>query len=228
MFFFAEVSMSVKSGFPSGVGQIKLIYTHKGEPWNYYPISDQKHRIRLSPKGKAEIHLLKTQPWALYSHIRTHLPGHSRAYYCLGEENNRAFVARIHYGLWLAFTRRDENFFLLQLKPETIAEVEEKIDSKATRIGNLWILPLPTDWTQVEKWVSDTLVWSIVPRRRKNFFLLGQGSGWIIKLGGYTRPWHKGGESIAIAGGQIVCQEFRYRLNLQEPHLIGLTPGWQY
>jgi len=214
--------------FPNGVGQIKLIYTHKNEPWHSYPVSDQKHRIRLSSEGKAKIYLLKTQPWALYSHIRAFLPGYSRAYYCVGEENGRAFVARIQYGLWLALTRRDENFFLSQLKPKTITEVEEKIGGIATRTGNLWMLPLPANWVQVKEWALDTLAWSIAPCSRKNFFLLGQGSGWIIKMGGYARPWRRRRESIAITGGKIVCPKFRYRLHLPGPHLVGLTPGWEY
>jgi hypothetical protein len=215
--------------FPNRVGQVKLIYTRRSKSWNLSPACDQKRRIRLSLVGKPEIHLLESQPWVLYSHIRQYLPGHSRAYYCVGEENGRSFVARIQYGLWLQFTRKNEQSFLSELKPKTMAEAENKVGKVAERIGNLWMLPLPTNWVKLAQWASDTFQWSkIIPRCRKNFPLLGQNSGWVIKLGGYCRPWGDGRQSIAIAGGQVVCPKLSYKFRLSGPHLVGLVPGWQY
>jgi hypothetical protein len=204
-----------------------LCYKSPGSNLFLGPFADQRRRIRLFREGNPKFHALTSQPWILYSFIRQWIPGHSRIYYCFGEnEKGRAFVARISLGLWRAFTLRGEKAFLSMLKPTTVRELEKKLRRRAERTGNLWTLQLPTDLTELREWAIRTLGWDLVPRSRKNSRLLGR-SGWFIRSGFCARPWSRG-ESIAVAGGEISSPVLCQYLRLYGPHLVGTTHGWEY
>ena len=211
------------------MGRIKLKYTDaRVQHCIVLPYTGAGRQIWLCTYKDPQFHALTSLPWLLYSFSRTYLPGHGRAYYCIGEnEIGEPFIARIAYRLWHAFEEGGEQAFLAALKPETIAELEKKLRRRATRAGNLWALSLPTSWQRLRDWALTNLGWDLVPRSHTNFHLLGRRSYWDFSAGMYARPWHTG-EKIAVAGGGMDSLMFNTCVYLKGPHLIGTIPGWEY